>query len=300
MRRCELCPRACRVDRAKGETGFCQSPPELVIASHHPHFGEEAPLVGTRGSGTIFFSHCSLRCVFCLNWDISMGGKGQRYRPEDLAQMMLELQATGCHNINLVTPTHYSPHIVQALDIAAAQGLRIPLVYNTCGWELPEVLRLLDGIVDIYLADFKYGSGEMAAIYSTDAPPGFVGEAAGRYTSSEVYTEITRAALREMHRQVGVAKPADDGLIHRGLMIRHLVMPNGVSGSEAVMRWIAANLPADTYVNIMSQYAPMYKARRMPPIARPITREEYRQVVETAVEAGLTNLDIQGYRRFLA
>jgi putative pyruvate formate lyase activating enzyme len=196
-----------------------------------------------------------------------------------MADMMLHLQEIGCHNINVVTPTHYSPHIVLALDIAAGKGLRLPLVYNTCGWERLEILRKLDGVVDIYLPDFKYSDGEMASKYSSGA---------------DAYPELTKTALLEMHRQVGVAKPADDGLMYRGLMIRHLVMPNGVSGTKEVIDWIAENLPKNTYFNIMSQYRPMHKAFEYPEISRRLTRREYTEVVEYARQAGLTNLDIQG------
>jgi putative pyruvate formate lyase activating enzyme len=255
--------------------------------------------VGQGGSGTIFFTYCGLRCVFCINYEISLEGRGTPCSVEDLAQMMLELQAVGCHNINVVTPTHYAAHILLALDMAAAKGLRLPLVYNTCGWERLEILHTLDGIVDIYLPDFKYGSGEMAVKYSTDAPPDkrySRCEVRERYSPTNVYPEITKTALLEMHRQVGVAKPAGDGLMYRGLMIRHLVMPNGVSSSKEVIEWIATNLPKDTYLNIMSQYTPMYKARDYPAIARGITLEEYMEVVTAAVEAGLTNLEIQGFR----
>ena len=195
--------------------------------------------------------------------------------------MMLKLQERGCHNINIVTPTHYSPHMVLALDLAAGRGLRLPLVYNTCGWERLDILKQLDGIVDIYLPDFKYGDGAMADTYSSDA---------------ESYPEMTQAALLEMHRQVGVAKPGPDGLMYRGLMIRHLVMPNNVSGTKRVISWIAENLPKDTYLNIMSQYRPMYKASEYPEISRPITREEYEEAVDWARGLGLTNLDIQGFR----
>ncbi|MCX7887911.1 MAG: radical SAM protein [Verrucomicrobiae bacterium] len=298
MSPCKLCPRNCGVDRLKGEKGFCQAADKLVISSHHPHFGEERPLVGEGGSGTIFFSHCGLRCVFCINFEISILGYGRERSIEELADMMLQLQRLGCHNINVVTPTHYAAHIVLALDIAAAKGLRLPLLYNTCGWEQLEILRLLDGVVDIYLPDFKYYSGEMAVKYSTDLPPDrryLETEAGARYSPTDVYPEITKIALVEMNRQVGVARPGPDGIIRRGLMIRHLVMPNNVAGSKEVMRWIAANLPKDTYVNIMSQYRPMYRAREFPEIARRITRKEYHEVVQAAREAGLTNLDIQGY-----
>jgi len=255
--------------------------------------------VGNGGSGTIFFTHCGLRCVFCINYEISLDGEGTPASIEDLAQMMLLLQEWGCSNINVVTPTHYSAHIVLALDRAAAAGLRLPLVYNTCGWERMEILKKLDGIVDIYLPDFKYASGEMAVKYSTCAP--LVAnysrsKVEERYSSTKSYPELTKTALLEMHRQVGVAKPASDGLVYRGLMIRHLVMPNRTSGSKEVVKWIASNLPKDTYLNIMSQYRPMHEAFGYPEIARSITREEYSEVVRAAKEAGLTNLEIQGYR----
>jgi putative pyruvate formate lyase activating enzyme len=282
MECCSLCPRGCRVNRLEGEEGFCRASSDLEIASAHPHFGEEDPLVGDGGSGTVFFSNCGLRCVFCINWDISLEGRGKTRTVAELAEMMLDLQDQGCHNINVVTPTHYSPHIVLGLDLAAARGLRLPVVYNTCGFERVEILDLLDGIVDIYLPDFKYSQGEMAAKYSSGAMS---------------YPEVTKAALLEMHRQVGVAKPRKDGLIYRGLMIRHLVMPNDVSGTKKVIDWIAANLPKDTYVNIMSQYRPMYKAFEHPDIARRLTREEYAQALAWAREAGLTRLDIQGAPR---
>jgi putative pyruvate formate lyase activating enzyme len=281
MESCKLCPRECGVNRLAGEEGFCEGTAQLEISSYHPHFGEERPLVGRGGSGTIFFTNCGLRCVFCINWEISQGGQGERKSIEDMANMMLSLQQRGCHNINIVTPTHYSPHIVLALDLAAAKGLRLPLVYNTCGWERLEILKQLEGVVDIYLPDFKYADSAMAEKYSSDA------------TS---YPELTQAALLEMHRQVGVARPAADGLMYRGLMIRHLVMPHQVSGSKQVVRWIAENLPRDTYLNIMSQYRPMYKAINYPEISRRITRREYREVVELARELGLANLDVQGYR----
>jgi putative pyruvate formate lyase activating enzyme len=280
MRSCELCPRECGVNRLEGDEGFCQSSSQLEIASYNPHFGEEIPLVGKGGSGTIFFSNCGLRCVFCINWEISQGGMGSARSIDDMAEMMLNLQKKGCPNINIVTPTHYSPHLVLALDVAARRGLRLPLVYNTCGWERLEILKRLEGIVDIYLPDFKYSDSEMAAKYSSGA---------------DTYAEITKQALLEMNRQVGVARPASDGLMYRGLMIRHLVMPNGVSGTKKVIEWIATNLPKDTYFNIMSQYRPMYKAFDYPEISRRLTREEYSKTVKWAKEAGLTNLDIQGY-----
>jgi putative pyruvate formate lyase activating enzyme len=281
MEECRLCPRECGVNRLTGERGFCSAPgAKLVVSAFNPHFGEERPLVGIGGSGTIFLTHCNLRCVFCQNWEISHLGRGRSSSVDDLAKMMLKLQKVGCHNINLVTPTHYSAAIVEALDIATAEGLRLPVVYNTSGYERLEILKLLDGIVDIYLPDFKYWDKTMAAKYSAGA---------------ERYPELTRAAVREMHRQVGVAKPASNGIMQRGLIIRHLVMPNDTSGSEKVMEWIAENLPKDTYVNIMAQYRPVYKAYDYPEISRRISREEYDKVVNRAVEIGLTNLDVSKY-----
>ncbi len=281
MKRCELCPRRCGANRLKGERGFCGSASELEISAYHPHYGEERPLVGRGGSGTIFLTHCSLRCVFCINWQISQGGCEPAQTVEEMAEIMLRLQEMGCHNINFVTPTHYSPHILRAVDFAAARGLRLPLVYNTSGWERVEILKMLDGVVDIYLPDFKYSDGQMAAKYSSDA---------------EAYPEMAKAALLEMHRQVGVAHPAPDGLMYRGLMIRHLVMPNGVSGTEAVVEWIARNLPKDTYLNLMSQYMPAFMASQYSAIDRRLTRSEYSEAVAWARANGLTNLEVQGYR----
>jgi putative pyruvate formate lyase activating enzyme len=280
MVKCNLCPRDCGVNRLEGERGFCRASSQLKIASYHPHFGEERPLVGKGGSGTIFLSHCNLRCAFCINYEINHEGIGSKQSIDDMAGMMLKLQDIGCHNINVVTPTHYSPHILLALDIAAGKGLRLPLVYNTSGYERQEVLRHLDGVVDIYLPDFKYFDGNMSDTYSSGA---------------DDYPAITKKALVEMNRQVGVAIPPRDGIMQRGLMIRHLVLPNGVSGFEPMAQWIAAYLPKNTYINIMSQYRPMYKAHNYPKIARKITSKEYNEAVRFAQKAGLTNLDIQGF-----
>jgi len=277
MRACDLCPRECRVDRLAGETGTCGANATLRVASFHPHFGEERGLVGIGGSGTIFFSHCNLRCVFCQNWDISHQGDGRDCMTGDLAGMMLALQDTGCSNINLVTPTHYSPHILVALDMAAERGLRLPLVYNTSGWERPDILEVFDGVVDVYLADFKYTDSARAAIYSDGALD---------------YPEVARRARIEMNRQVGVARPERNGVICKGLMIRHLVMPGDAAGSLEAMRWITGNLPASTYVNIMLQYHPAYRASGYPEINRPVSREEYETVVDEARRSGLVNLDV--------
>lgn len=282
MESCDLCPRNCKVNRLEGTRGLCRANSDLEIASHGPHYGEEPELVGRGGSGTIFFTNCALHCVFCINSDISHGGVGRKFEIEDLAEMMLSLQRRGCSNINLVSPSHYVPHIILALDIAAEKGLSLPIVYNTCGWEKIDVIKKLDGIVDIYLTDFKYGCNEKAGKYSI-----------GAYN----YVEYAQKAHLEIHRQVGVAKvDAETGLMQQGLMIRHLVMPNNVSCTKEVMEWIAENLPKNTYINIMSQYTPVFNARNFPEINRRITTKEYRDAVDAAINAGLTNINAQGYR----
>lgn len=280
LSRCRLCPRICGANRLAGDKGFCGSDHRLKVAAHHLHYGEERPLVGSGGSGTVFFSNCNLRCVFCINWRISQGGVGRHEEVEDLAKRMLDLQLRGCHNINVVTPTHYSPFILEALDRAAARGLRLPLVYNTSGWERVEVLQRLAGVVDIYLPDFKYWNPAAAARYSSGAAD---------------YPEVTREAILEMYRQVGTARPAADGLMYRGLMIRHLVMPGDVSGTREVLHWIATRLPKDTWVTLMAQYRPMFRADRYPEINRRITRKEYERTIGWVRENGLTNVSIQAY-----
>jgi len=281
MESCNLCPRECDANRLKGERGDCNSNSNLEVSSYGPHFGEEPELVGRHGSGTIFFTNCSLLCVFCINYDISQLGQGRSYSINDLADMMLALQRRGCHNINLVTPTHYSPHILLALDRAASKGLRLPVVYNTCGWERLDVLKHLENVVDIYLTDFKYGCKETAGKYSIDAWN---------------YVEITQQAHLEIQRQVGKAIPDhESGLIYRGLMLRHLVMPNNVSCTDKVMKWISDNLPKDTYINIMSQYTPVFRAKEFREINRRLTVREYASAIEIARSFGLTNIKTQGY-----
>lgn len=279
MEVCDICPRECETRRNEGKKGDCGASSQLEIASFNPHFGEEAPLVGKGGSGTIFFSNCSLRCVYCINYDISILGHGQKRSVEELAAMMLRLQEIGCENINVVTPTHYLPHIVKALDIAAGKGLTLPLVYNTSGYEKTETLRLLDGVVDIYLPDFKYFDSAMAEKYSNGA---------------KNYPEMAKSALLEMNRQVGVAQTADDGKMYKGLMIRHLVLPNDVSSTKKVLKWIAEQFPLDTYINLMSQFTPSYKADEYPKLSRRISRKEYNEAVSYVKQLGLTNVEIQG------
>jgi putative pyruvate formate lyase activating enzyme len=273
---CRLCPRECGVNRLNGERGYCNAPSTVMIYSAHPHYGEEVSLVGKGGSGTIFFSNCNLRCAFCQNWPISIEGQGRGFEDDQLARMMLRLQEIGCHNVNLVTPTHVMPNIVNATRIAYKNGLRIPLVYNTSGYESAEILKLLGGIVDIYLPDMKYMDSEMAAKFSSGASD---------------YPEVAKAAIIEMHRQVGLHQVDSHGVARRGVMIRHLVMPNRVAGTQAFVKWVAANLPENTYVNIMHQYHVDYKAFEYPEIWRAITIEEYLEAMQWAQEAGLKNLD---------
>lgn len=277
LRHCELCPRRCGVDRTAGERGFCRAPANVVAHSHQPHFGEELPLVGRRGSGTLFFSHCNLRCVFCQNWPIAHEGRGRTVSDERLASMMLELQRMGCHNINFVTPTHYMPNILAATRRALHRGLRIPLCYNTGGYERVEMIRLLDGVMDIYLPDLKYMDGREADRYTV--------------RGALDYPERARESIKEMHRQVGELVTDERGIALRGLMIRHLVMPNRIAGTHAFVKWVAENLPSDTYVNIMSQYRVEHQAFEHPRIARAITVGEFLEAMEWAENAGLENLD---------
>jgi putative pyruvate formate lyase activating enzyme len=273
---CQLCPRECGVNRLAGEKGFCRSTNRLVVYSAHPHYGEEASLVGQNGSGTIFLSNCNLRCVFCQNWPISHEGGGRTIGDADLANLMLYMQHIGCHNVNLVTPTHVMPNILNATRIALLKGLHIPLVYNTSGYERVEMLKFLDGVVDIYLPDMKFMDAGEAEIYMAGAAD---------------YPEMGKNAILEMHRQVGLHSTDKNGVAVRGVMIRHLVMPNRVAGTEEFVRWVAANLPKSTYVNIMHQYHVDYKAFEYPKIQRSITAGEYIEAMGWAEQYGLTNLD---------
>ena len=273
---CELCPRECGTNRLKGELGFCRASSKVSVYAFQPHFGEETSLVGRHGSGTIFFSNCNLRCVFCQNWPIAHMGYGNKIEDSDLANMMIRLQKIGCHNINLVTPTHVMPNILNAVQIAFLKGLRIPLVYNTSGYERIEILNILDGIVDIYLPDMKYMDAEMAAKYSAGASD---------------YPDVTKKAIIEMNRQVGEHQVDNYGNAVRGLMIRHLVMPNQVAGTKKFIQWVSENLPKTTYINIMQQYHVAYKASEYPEINRQITAEEYSEAIRFAKKLGLTNLD---------
>lgn len=274
LSQCRLCPRECGVDRLRGEQGFCRAGAEPIVASWNVHPWEEPPISGTRGSGTIFFSGCTGRCLFCQNYPISQLGVGNTVSVQQLAEMMLELQDRGCHNINLVTPTHFVPQILAALELAIEGGLRLPLVYNTSGYERVETLQLLDGVVDIYLPDAKYADDETARRLS-----GFMR-----------YVEANRAALREMFRQVGDELVLDgEGIARRGLIVRHLVLPEGLASTPEVLRWIAENLSPRVHVSLMDQYFPAHKAVGHPVLGRKITAEEYAEALRAFEEAGLTN-----------
>ncbi|MDX2451787.1 radical SAM protein [Desulfosarcina sp.] len=273
---CTLCPRRCGVNRTAGETGTCKTGRRAVVASYNAHFGEERPLVGRNGSGTIFFSHCSLQCNFCQNYEISHLGEGCAVADDQLATIMLELQQAGCHNINLVTPSHVVPQILKAVYLAAQQGLSVPLVYNCSGYDRVETLQLLDGIVDIYMPDFKFWYADVARD-TCNAPD---------------YPELARHALLEMHRQVGdLVIDKVSGLAYKGILVRHLVLPGGLAGTAKIMAFLANSLSRNTYVNVMSQYRPCGRAREMPALAVTLSPAEYNQAVREAKAAGITRLD---------
>jgi putative pyruvate formate lyase activating enzyme len=272
---CELCPRRCGTNRLEDERGFCRTGRRAVFSSFGPHFGEEDPLVGRGGSGTIFFAHCNLLCCFCQNYDISHEGAGQEIGPEGLARVMLNLQAQGCHNINFVSPTHVIAQIMEALPLAVEGGLRIPLVYNTGGYDLPDTLRLLDKVVDIYMPDAKFSDGAVAQAFA-DAPD---------------YPSILRQALLEMYGQVGDLCLDEEGVAWKGLLIRHLVMPEGLAGTEETFAWISENLSRNTYINIMDQYRPCGTASQHASLTRRITVGEHEEAVDMAKRHGLHRLD---------
>jgi putative pyruvate formate lyase activating enzyme len=271
LKECRLCPRHCKVNRLQGEIGFCRAGDKLMLSSAFAHFGEEAPLVGHMGSGTIFFTHCNLRCVFCQNHDISHRGQGETVTSPQMALYMVALQQRGCHNINFVTPTHYVPQIVAALPYAVERGLRILLVYNCGGYESLEVIKLLDGIIDIYMPDVKWADSGVAE----------------KYAQAPDYPAVIRHVLKEMHRQVGDLQTSKEGVAERGLLIRHLVMPDGLAGTRELMHYIATEISPHSYVNIMSQYHPEYKARDFPELNRRISNAEYTEAFDCARDEGL-------------
>lgn len=274
LERCRLCPRECGVNRLRNDKlGFCRSGLNPVVSSASPHFGEEPPISGTKGSGAIFFANCSLRCVYCQNYPISQMGHGVERTPGELACQMLWLKEQGCHNINLVTPTHFMPQILKALAIARERGFDLPVVYNTSGYESVEALRLLDGIVDIYLPDMRYSDNH----------------AASKYSVAPHYVEINMAALKEMYRQVGDLVVDENGVARRGLIIRHLVLPNRVAGTEGIMKFIAEELSTRVHVSLMNQYFPTYRATEHAEIARRLRKEEYDDAFRAMERYGLEN-----------
>lgn len=282
---CSICPRKCGVNRLEGKSGFCKTGLKAKVYSYMAHHGEEPPISGEKGSGTIFFANCNMSCVYCQNYEFSQLGQGKDTDSEELSRIMLELQGMGSHNINLVTPTHVLPQILKALEMAISKGLNIPLVYNTGGYELPEIIRMLDGIVDIYLPDMRYGNEESAIKYSC-APD---------------YPKYNQESVKEMYRQVGIALIDKQGLIERGVLIRHLVLPNNISGTEKIMKFIASELSPETYISLMSQYLPYHKASEFKDISRRLIEKEYEQAKELMKKYGLSNGWIQesyGLERF--
>lgn len=273
LKKCELCPRKCHVDRTAGQKGFCKTGDMPFVSSWSPHFGEESPLAGRYGSGTIFFGNCNLGCIFCQNYSISHLGEGQEMSFGKLASIMLQLQGMGCHNINLVTPTHQVPMILRALEIALGKGLSIPLVYNCGGYESVEVIELLDGIVKIYMPDFKFFDPEMAL----------------KYSFAKDYPDIARSAIKEMYRQTGDLV-IENGIAEKGLLVRHLVMPDGIAGTQGVVKFISDEISRDAYINIMDQYHPCFKAFEDPAINRTIYDREYKEAISMALKAGLKRI----------
>lgn len=272
---CTVCPRECRVNRTENELGFCETGARAIVSSANPHFGEESPLVGTGGSGTIFFTSCNLKCAFCQNYEISHMMEGREVSADTLAKLMLELQRMGCHNINLVTPSHVVPQILEAVESAAEKGLKVPLVYNSGGYDSVETLRLLDGVVDIYMPDLKFMDPQMCE----------------SLMDARNYPEIVKNAIREMFRQVGDLEINEHGIAVRGLLVRHLVMPQDMASTRKAMRFLATEISTDTYVNIMNQFRPCGKAHNHPGLDRAVTREEYVHALEAAKEEGITRLD---------
>lgn len=276
LRRCDLCARGCHVNRLLANSGAaCGTGERARVYSCGPHHGEERPLSGRRGSGTIFFSRCNLECGFCQNWQISQRGDGRDVAAEELARMMLDLQGAGCHNVNLVTPSHVVAQILEAVAVAAAEGLRLPLVWNSGGYDSPEALDLLDGVVDIYLPDMKFADSAVARPWLGVAD----------------YAEVNRAAVRRMHRQVGDLVLDETGIARRGLLVRHLVLPDNLAGTDRILAFIAEELSPATYLNLMDQYHPCYRAGSTPPLDRRLSRSEFRNVVREARSRGLRRLD---------
>ena len=271
---CRVCPRQCQVDRLANELGKCNTGRRAIVSSYGPHFGEEPPLVGHGGSGTIFFAYCNLKCIYCQNYGISQMGQGGEANADKLSTIMLYLQAKGCHNINLVSPTHVVPQILESLVGAAEKGLTLPVVYNSGGYDSVETLQFLDGIVDIYMPDMKYADEKTAK----------------QLSGIDDYPKINRQAIKEMHRQVGDLILNNDGIATRGLLIRHLVLPNGLSGTSRILRFISEEVSRNTYTNIMDQYRPEHKAYDNPELSRPLQTREFQDAMEVAHRYSLNRI----------
>lgn len=273
LKSCELCPRKCKVNRLAGEKGFCFLGKEAMVSSYNLHHGEEPPISGNRGSGTIFFTSCNMRCIFCQNYPISQLRHGKVSAPHELARMMISLQNDGCHNINLVTPSHVVPQFIAGLYVAATKGLNIPIVYNSSGYDGIESLKLLDGVVDVYMPDIKYSSNKNAETFS----------------GATDYWDVVRPVIKEMYRQVGELKLDEDGVAIKGLLIRHLVLPENVSGTDKVLEFIADEISTETYISLMSQYFPAHKAVTHPIMHRRVNHMEFQHAVDTFHKLGLKN-----------
>lgn len=282
---CTLCPHKCKVNRIEGQKGICKTGIDPLVCSYMPHHGEEPAISGGKGSGTIFFSFCNLRCAYCQNYRFSQEGEGEAVAPEKLSEIMLSLQNRGCHNINLVTPTHVMPQILKALYLAVEKGLNIPLVYNTSGYELAEIIKILNGIVDIYLPDMRYTDNENAI----------------KYSNAPNYPRFNQEAVLEMYKQAGENIFNENGIIQKGLIIRLLVLPNNISATQKAIQFISEKLSKNVYVSLMSQYHPYHKAHNYPEISRCISQEEYEETIHCLKEFGLENgwvQDSHGLERF--
>ena len=279
LKRCTLCPKECAVDRTVEPAGFCKAGSRAEVCAAHLHFGEEPPISGSNGSGTIFFNHCNMRCVYCQNYRLSQIEDGKEFEIDELADLMLSLQRKNAHNINFVTPTHYTVHIAHAILEARRKGLKIPIVHNSGGYEKIETLKMLAGLIDVYLVDMRYGKNSSAA----------------KYSFCNDYVEVNSEAVKEMHKQVGYLKLTEDGIAERGVIIRHLILPNSISGTENIFKFISDSIGKETYISFMSQYYPAYKARQYKEISRGINKREYDEALSLLYKYGLKNGWVQGY-----
>lgn len=281
LNKCKLCPHNCKINRNKGEIGRCRATDKVKIALYSKHFFEEPCISGEKGSWTVFFSNCNLNCVFCQNYEISQEGKGKEITIDNLAEIFIKQQKSGIHNINLVTPTSYVPQIIEAIKIAKKEGLNLPIIYNTNGYENLETVKMLDGYIDIYLPDLKYADNNVAK----------------KYSKIDNYFQTATKAIKEMVKQVGFPKVDENGIMKKGVMVRHLVLPNNIENSKNVLKWLVENLPKEIYISIMAQYFPTYKAKEIKEINRKLTKEEWKQIEDYINELGIENGYVQELRR---